>query len=189
MPRVSWNLGDDPWRLLGGGTDSVGVGVGVSAQGGDELGHLHHVVSRRVALGFRNRTDLADSLHFTVRTLADIEHGVRKASLGTYAMRKQAGLGAGKRSVDTSSWGSPPARMVSMRRTNLNAPSQGYALRATNPGQMRRRDSWPAPDAGSTLRRRLAEATGVGIRRDRTPLRRTPSSAAPVTGLRRGHSE
>ena len=46
----------------------------------------HHVVSRRVALGFRNRTDLASSLQFTVRTLADIEHGVRKASPGTYAM-------------------------------------------------------------------------------------------------------
>ena len=44
----------------------------------------HHVVSRRVALGYRNRTDLADSLQFTVRTLA--EHGVRKASPGTYAM-------------------------------------------------------------------------------------------------------
>ena len=46
----------------------------------------HHVVSRRVALGFRNRTDLAASLQFTVRTLADLEHGVRKASPGTYAM-------------------------------------------------------------------------------------------------------
>ena len=39
----------------------------------------HHVVSRRVALGYRNRTDLAGSLQFTVRTLADIEHGVRRA--------------------------------------------------------------------------------------------------------------
>jgi hypothetical protein len=47
----------------------------------------HYVVSRRVSLGYRNRTDLADSLQFTVRTLADIEHGVRKASPGTYAMR------------------------------------------------------------------------------------------------------
>ena len=46
----------------------------------------HYTVSRRVALGYRNRTDLADSLQFTVRTLADIEHGVRKASPGTYAM-------------------------------------------------------------------------------------------------------
>ena len=46
----------------------------------------HHIVSRRVALGYRNRTDLADNLQLTVRTLADIEHGVRKASPGTYAM-------------------------------------------------------------------------------------------------------
>ena len=46
----------------------------------------HHIVSRRVALGYRNRTDLANSLQLTVRTLADIEHGVRKASPGTYAM-------------------------------------------------------------------------------------------------------
>ncbi len=30
--------------------------------------------------------DLANSLPFTVRTLADIEHGVRKASPGAYAM-------------------------------------------------------------------------------------------------------
>ena len=46
----------------------------------------HYIVSRRVALGYRNRTDLADSLKFTVRTLSDIENGVRKASPGTYAM-------------------------------------------------------------------------------------------------------
>ena len=57
------------------------------AMDGRDLERLgHHVVSRRVALGYRNRTDLADSLQFTVRTLADIEHGVRKASPGTYAM-------------------------------------------------------------------------------------------------------
>jgi hypothetical protein len=34
VSRVAWNLGDDPWRILGGGTDSFGVlcclGVGVS---------------------------------------------------------------------------------------------------------------------------------------------------------------
>jgi len=40
----------------------------------------HNIVSRRIALGFRNRTDLADSLQFTVGTLSDIENGVRKAS-------------------------------------------------------------------------------------------------------------
>ena len=44
----------------------------------------HHIVSRRVSLGYRNRTDLANSVQFTVRTLSDIENGVRKASPGTY---------------------------------------------------------------------------------------------------------
>ena len=49
-------------------------------------GSANYIVSRRVALGYLNRTDLANSLQFTVRTLTDIEHGVRKASPGTYAM-------------------------------------------------------------------------------------------------------
>ena len=40
VSRVAWNLGDDPWWTLGGGTDAFGVGVGVSLEGGDELGHL-----------------------------------------------------------------------------------------------------------------------------------------------------
>ena len=38
------DFGGDPLRILGGGTDgfgaSGGVGVGVSVEGGDELGHL-----------------------------------------------------------------------------------------------------------------------------------------------------
>jgi hypothetical protein len=45
----------------------------------------HHIVSRRVALGYRNRTDLANSLQVSGRTLANIENGVRKASPVTYA--------------------------------------------------------------------------------------------------------
>jgi hypothetical protein len=45
-----------------------------------------HVVSRRVALGFRSRIDLTSSVQFTVHTLAGIEGGVRKAGAGTYAM-------------------------------------------------------------------------------------------------------
>ena len=40
----------------------------------------HHVVSGRVTLGYRNRTELANSPPFTVRTLADVEQGVRTAS-------------------------------------------------------------------------------------------------------------
>ena len=69
----------------------------------------HHVVSRRVALGYRNRTDLADSLAFTVRTLADIEHGVRKASPGTYAMLENK-LAWAPGSIDTILAGGEPKK-------------------------------------------------------------------------------
>ena len=72
----------------------------------------HHVVSRRVALGYRNRTDLADSLQFTVRTLADIEHGVRKASPGTYAMLENK-LAWAPGSIDTILAGGEPQELWS----------------------------------------------------------------------------
>ena len=81
----------------------------------------HHVVSRRVALGYRNRTDLADSLQFTVRTLADIEHGVRKASPGTYAMLENK-LAWAPGSIDTIlAGGEPKETVVELRRPNPNA--------------------------------------------------------------------
>jgi hypothetical protein len=97
------------------------------------LGRLgHHVVSRRVALGYRNRTDLAASLQFTVRTLADIEHGVRKASPGTYAILENK-LSWAPGSIDTILAGGEPTELVSTRRrSNPDAASQGYALRPTN---------------------------------------------------------
>ena len=69
----------------------------------------HYIVSRRVALGYRNRTDLANSLKFTVRTLADIEHGVRKASPGTYAMLENK-LAWAPGSIDTILAGGEPKR-------------------------------------------------------------------------------
>ena len=75
----------------------------------------HHVVSRRVALGYRNRTDLASSLQFTVRTLADIEHGVRKASPGTYAMLENK-LAWAPGSIDTILHGGDPKELVSTLR-------------------------------------------------------------------------
>ena len=91
----------------------------------------NYIVSRRVALGYRNRTDLASSLQFTVRTLADIEHGVRKASPGTYAMLENK-LAWAPGSIDTILAGGEPNELVStLRRTNPNARSQGYALRPT----------------------------------------------------------
>jgi hypothetical protein len=91
----------------------------------------HHVVSRRVALGFRTRTDLASSLQFTLRTLADIEHGVRKASAGTYAMLENK-LAWAPGSIDTILAGGEPKEVVSTLRQANTAPSQGYALRPTN---------------------------------------------------------
>ena len=88
-----------------------------------------------MALGFRNRTDLADSLQFTVRTLADIEHGVRKASPGTYAMLgEQAGLGAGQHRYHPGRRG--PHEVVALHKTSPTTPSQGYALRPTNPNAL-----------------------------------------------------
>jgi hypothetical protein len=76
----------------------------------------HYVVSRRVALGYRNRTDLANSLQLTVRTLADIEHGVRKASPGTYAMLENR-LAWAPGSIDTIlAGGEAKAVVVKLRR-------------------------------------------------------------------------
>ena len=96
----------------------------------------HHVVSRRVALGFRNRTDLADSLQFTVRTLADIEHGVRKASPGTYAMLENK-LAWAPGSIDTIlARAASPKSWWSTLHTADPQPAQGYALRPTNPNAL-----------------------------------------------------
>ena len=98
----------------------------------------HHVVSRRVALGYRNRTDLADSLQFTVRTLADIEHGARKASPGTYALLENK-LSWAPGTTDTILAGGEPQEVVStLRPSNPNARSQGYALRPPTPMPCRR---------------------------------------------------
>jgi hypothetical protein len=80
----------------------------------------HYIVSRRLALGYRNRTDLAASLAFTVRTLADIEHGVRKASPGTYAMLENK-LSWAPGSIDTIlAGGEPNDTVVKQRRTTHN---------------------------------------------------------------------
>jgi hypothetical protein len=84
----------------------------------------HYIVSRRVALGYRNRTDLADSLQFTLRTLADIEHGVRKASPGTYAMLEN-NLAWTPGSIDTIlAGGEPKELVVNLRHTTHNPLSR-----------------------------------------------------------------
>ena len=112
----------------------------------------HHVVSRRVALGFRSRTDLAASLQFTVRTLADIEHGVRKASPGTYAMLENK-LAWAPGSIDTILAGGEPTEVAStLHRSNPDTPSQGYGLRPTNPNAL---SLVPTEELLLELRRRI----------------------------------
>src|SRR4029079_18234007 len=96
----------------------------------------HHIVSRRVGLGYRTRIDFANSLQFTVRTLADIEHGARKASPGTYALLENK-LSWAPGTTDTILAGGEPQEVVpTLRRSNPNARSQGYALRPANPNAL-----------------------------------------------------
>ena len=84
----------------------------------------HHVVSRRVALGFRTRIDLASSLQFTVRTLSDIEHGVRKASPGTYAMLENK-LAWAPGSIETILAGGEPTEVAStLHKGNPHHPDR-----------------------------------------------------------------
>jgi hypothetical protein len=86
-------------------------------------------VSRRVALGYRNRTDFADSLQFTVRTLSDIENGVRKASPGTYAMLENK-LGWAPGSIDTIlAGGEPKEQVVKLHR---DSPEPRYQTFTTD---------------------------------------------------------
>src|SRR5215469_13480366 len=81
----------------------------------------HRIVSRRVALGYRTRTDLANSLQFTVRTLSDIENGVRKASPGTYATLENK-LGWAPGSIDTILAGGEPKELVVKPRRDSSEP-------------------------------------------------------------------
>src|SRR6185436_1980244 len=105
-----------PWCVMIDGMDRRDL---------ERLGH--HVVSRRVALGFRNRTDFASSLQFTIRTLADIEHGVRKASAGTYAMLENK-LSWAPGSIDTIlAGGQPTETVVELHRTTPTPRNQESA--------------------------------------------------------------
>jgi hypothetical protein len=85
----------------------------------------HQIVSRRVALGYRNRTDFAN-LQFTVCTLSDIENGVRKASPGTYAMLENK-LGWAPGSIDTIlAGGEPKELVVKLRRDSPEPRHRSY---------------------------------------------------------------
>src|SRR5262245_56824365 len=97
----------------------VGHDGGMDHDALERLGH--YIVSRRVELGYRTRTDLANSLKFTVRTLADIENGVRKASPGTYAMLENK-LGWAPGSIDTILAGGQPNELVVRLRRDSPPP-------------------------------------------------------------------
>src|SRR6188472_133952 len=123
----------------------------------------HHIVSRRVALGFRTRSDFADSLQFTVGTLADVEHGVRNASPGTYAMLENK-LSWAPGSIDTIlAGGEPKELVVKLRRDSPEPRYQSFTAdalsrasteelllelrrRVTRPRD-RRRDAWDVWDS------------------------------------------
>ena len=75
--------------------------------------------------GGRNRTDFANGLQFTVRTLSDIENGVRKASPGTYAMLENK-LGWAPGSIDTILAGGEPKELV----VKLRRDSPEYRYRS-----------------------------------------------------------
>jgi hypothetical protein len=72
-------------------------------------------------------------VQFTVRTLADIEHGVRSASPGTYAMLENK-LSWAPGSIDTILAGGEPNELApTLRRSIPSTPRPRYALRPTNP--------------------------------------------------------
>jgi hypothetical protein len=95
----------------------------------------HYIVSRRVALGYRNRTDVAASLELTVRTLADVEHGVRKASPGTYAMLENKLAWAPGSIEAILTGGNPKEAVTELRRTTHHplapTPANDALSRAT----------------------------------------------------------
>jgi len=102
----------------------------------------HYVVRRRVSLGYRNRTDLADSLPFTVRTLADIEQGVRKANPGTYAMLENK-LAWAPGGIDT---------ILAHRRRRAAVAQPTHQLGQRGPRLSRQHRIWPAGLPGVTIR-------------------------------------
>jgi hypothetical protein len=102
--------------------------VMIAGMDGHPLQRLgHYIVSRRVALGYRNRTDFADSLQFTARTLSDIENGVRKASAGTYAMVENK-LAWAPGSINTIlAGGEPKELVVKLRGDNPEPRHRSFA--------------------------------------------------------------
>jgi len=132
-----------------------------------------------VDLGYRNRTDLADSLQFTVRTLTDIEHGVRKASPETYAVLENK-LAWAPDSIDTILAGGEPNETVVQAAPHPHNPLAHTATEAPSRAsteelllELRRRIIALATDAlragtawtrTATGPKRASEASALGAR-------------------------
>ena len=85
----------------------------------------HHVVSRRVALGFRTRIDLASSLQFTVRTLSDIEHGAPAQGQPRHLRHAGEQTGLGILSIDTILAGGEPTEVAAtLQKEQPRTPPQ-----------------------------------------------------------------
>lgn len=110
-----------------------------------------YVLNRRVALGYIHRIDLANDLPITDRTLADIEHGVREASPGTYAVLENK-LGWAPGSIDAVRAGGEPveAQPVPAQRQQHQHQQQQQLSAATS-----QLETVPTEDLLLELRRRI----------------------------------
>ncbi|MBS4729787.1 helix-turn-helix transcriptional regulator [Mycobacterium sp. SM1] len=99
-----------------------------------------YVVNRRVALGYKYRIDLAKDLPITDRTLADIENGVREASLGTYAVVENK-LGWMPGGIEAIRGGSEPVAVQANSPTTPSNPLRPVPTEALLL-ELRRRIVW-----------------------------------------------
>ena len=109
-----------------------------------------YVVNRRVALGYRHRIDLANDLPITDRTLADIEHGVREASRGTYAALENR-LGWAPGSIEAVRTGGEPAEARPVAAQQQQQPQ----LQQQAPAAPTSLDAVPTEELLLELRRRI----------------------------------
>ena len=117
---------------------------------------------------------MADSLQFTVRTLSDIENGIRKASPGTYAMLENK-LSWAQGSIDSILAGGEPIEKVVKPRRDSAEPRYDSltsdALSRTLTEELllelrrriirprdRRRETWDGSDGTDARGDRLGES-------------------------------
>ena len=131
-------------------------------------------------LGYRNRTDLADSLQFTVRTLTDIEHGVRKASPETHAMLENK-LAWAPDSIDTILAGGEPNEQWSSSAAPPQHNPLAHTATEAPPAPPPRSCCWSCAAASSPL---ATDALRAGTAWTRTATGPKRASEASALGAR-----